>query len=105
MGKPISQEVFDTLVKNYEELHGSDETYTKYCTVSLDALGIKHPNKQAEAYRVYNGYDGVQTKTILVLVDANGNTLDPGNHKEKKSKGDKPDVAVMDDGPTCPPSC
>lgn len=108
MGQLISQELFDTLVLNYEELHGEEPSFTRYSTISFASLGITHPTPEAVAFRAYNGFDGSQTKTLLVLVDAEGNELDPfeeeGEETEAAARTPK-NKAVQDDGPTCPPSC
>lgn len=107
MGKLVSQELFDTLVLNYEELHGDETSFTRYSTISFEVLGITHPNEDAVAFRAYNGFDGEQTRTLLVLVDADGNELDPFEEDggEERSIGKPKNKAVQDDGPTCPPSC
>lgn len=107
MGNLISQEAFDTLVHNYEELHGEEPSFTRYSTITFDAAGITHQHPDAVAFRAYNGFDGNQTKILLVLVDADGNELDPiGEEDNEDTSARKPKFKAHDDpGPACPPSC
>lgn len=104
-GKFISDELFETLVKNYQELHGAEPSYVKRATLSFEQVQ-KAMVPGATNFHVYNGYDGHRTVVILVPVSQDGKefpaTILPENQKENTSSSS---VRLADDPPFCPPYC
>lgn len=100
-GGIISQEVFDTLVKNYKELHGGDESYVKFSTIGKNIVNELFA-EGVMAFRAYNGFDGDQTCTLLVPINKEGKELPVRIGGLKDPEGGK---AGGSGQPKCPHSC
>lgn len=102
IGQIISEGVFESMVKSYQDLHADEKSLLKFSTIGIDKL------KEAMvpgtvAVRVYNAFDGNEEKFLIVPVSADGKELPIGraNELNKTSQG----KAAQTDPPHCPPKC